>query len=268
MPMFMDRHDLPGATAEDLAQAHLADVEMQDRYGVQYLTYWFDPSDGAAFCLVDAPDLASAVKVHRESHGMVASQIIGVRGKSVEDYLGKIGVLAPGTIHTASAFRTILFTDIEGSTTLTQRLGDERAMTVLRAHDTIVREAMTLYHGREVKHTGDGIMASFASVGDAREAAIAVQRRVAERNADADEPFRVRIGLAAGEPVTEHDDLFGAVVQLASRACGIAAGGEVFVSHAVHELALGKSYRFVKPDPVSLKGFDEPVQLFQLQWES
>jgi len=267
MPMYMDRHELPGATAEDLAEAHLADVELQDRYGVTYLTYWFDPSAGSGFCLVDAPDLGSAVRVHRESHGLVASQIIAVQEQTVEDYLGKIGVLAPGTIHTASAFRTILFTDIEASTSLTQRLGDVAAMTVLRAHDTIVREAIVLYHGHEVKHTGDGIMASFASVADGLESAITIERRVEERNGDAEEPFRVRIGLAAGEPVTEHDDLFGAVVQLASRACGTADGGQIFVSHAVHELALGKSYQFARHDPVSLKGFDEPVQLFQLQWE-
>lgn len=266
MPMYMDRHDIPEATAEDVAEAHLADVDMQDRYGVQYLTYWFDPANGAAFCLVDAPDLNSAVKVHREAHGLVASQIIAVQEQSVEAYLGKIGVLEPGTVHTASAFRTILFTDIEGSTDLTQRIGDDGAMTVLRAHDTIVREALALYKGREVKHTGDGIMASFASVVEGLDAAITIERRVDDHNSDAAEPFKVRVGLAAGEPVTEHDDLFGAVVQLASRACGIAAGGQVFVSHAVHELALGKPYQFVKHDPVALKGFDGPVQLFQLQW--
>jgi len=266
MPMYMDRHDFVDVTAGDIAEAHVADVDMQDQYGVEYLTYWFDPDRGAAFCLVDAPDLQSAVRVHRESHGLVASQVIRVDEESVERYLGKIGVRPLGEPYVESAFRTILFTDVEGSTSLTGRLGDVAARAILREHDALVREGLGRHRGNEVKHTGDGIMASFSAVGAALEASITIQRGLDERNAAAEIPIAVRIGVSAGEPVTEHGDLFGSAVQLAARACSVAQGHEILVSSAVRELARGSTHRFTGLDAVELKGFDDPVQLFQLHW--
>ena len=69
MPIFMDRHDLSAATAEDVAEAHRKDLEIQDKYGVRYMAYWFDEPRDAAFCLVHAPDAKTAERVHREAHG-------------------------------------------------------------------------------------------------------------------------------------------------------------------------------------------------------
>ena len=79
MPLFMDMHDIDGGvTAEDVAKAHLADVETQYRYGVQYLRYWVDEREGKIFCLVDAPTADAANVVHREAHGLVAQNIYPV----------------------------------------------------------------------------------------------------------------------------------------------------------------------------------------------
>ncbi|HET7237309.1 MAG TPA: DUF4242 domain-containing protein [Actinomycetota bacterium] len=80
MPLFMDVHNsLPeGATADDVAAAHRADLETQGRYGVRYINYWTDPSDGKVFCLVEAPDADAAHTVHREAHGLVADEIYPV----------------------------------------------------------------------------------------------------------------------------------------------------------------------------------------------
>jgi hypothetical protein len=80
MPLYMDVHNsLPdGATAEDVAQAHAADVATQDKYGVKYLHYWADADAGKVFCLVDAPDADTAHRVHREAHGLVADEIYPV----------------------------------------------------------------------------------------------------------------------------------------------------------------------------------------------
>ena len=80
MQLFMDVHrSLPeGATAEDVAQAHKADLETQDRYGVRYISYWADADDGKVFCLVEAPDAETARSVHREAHGLVADEIYPV----------------------------------------------------------------------------------------------------------------------------------------------------------------------------------------------
>jgi len=79
MPLYMDIHTLPGATAEVIAEAHIKDVQMQDRYGVRYLRYWVDEKLGKVFCLVDAPDAEAASTVHREAHGLVADEIFEVQ---------------------------------------------------------------------------------------------------------------------------------------------------------------------------------------------
>jgi len=266
MPMYMDRHDLGQVSAEDVAQAHLQDLEVQDKHGVRYLTYWFDPAAGTAFCLVTGPSKEAAEAVHRESHGLVAYQIIDVDGRAIQEFLGRIEEPEPGEPWVRTAFRTILFTDIEGSTSLTQQLGDARALGVMKAHDGIVRRALDAFGGTEIDHAGDGIMASFTSVVRGAECAIATQRRLAEHNETAEDRFRVRIGLSAGEPVTDDDRLFGATVQLAARTCASADGGRIFVSNVVRELCLGKGFVFEARGVVPLKGFEEPVPLFELAW--
>ena len=81
MPLFIDVHEsLPeGATAEDVAGAHAADLQNQDRFGVKYQRYWVDEKDGKVFCLVEAPDAETAARVHREAHGLVADRIYEVQ---------------------------------------------------------------------------------------------------------------------------------------------------------------------------------------------
>ena len=161
----------------------------------------------------------------------------------------------------ASSLVTILFTDMEGSTTLTQRLGDAKAQEVLRTHNRIVRDALKAHSGSEIKHTGDGIMASFASASRALECAIAIQRTLAQHNVTAEEPIRVRIGLNAGEPVAEEKDLFGTAVQLAARICAHAEPGEILAPIVVRELAAGKGFLFSDRGDVVLRGFEDPVRL-------
>ena len=262
----MDRHDFTGLTAVDAAKMHLKDLEVQGKFGVQFLNYWFDYDRQTAFCLAKAPSGDAVEAVHRESHGSVPGHVIEVDQQAVQRFMGGIPDHQPGEPYVETAFRTILFTDMEGSTSLTQRLGDARSMAVLRAHDRIVEEALGRHGGSEVKHTGDGLMAAFPSVVGAIESAVQIQRRLAEAERSGI-PVRVRIGMSAGEPVTERNDLFGAVVQLAARLCSRAEPGSVLVSNAVHDLALGKGFVFRKRGRLSLKGFDEPVHIFEVVWQ-
>jgi class 3 adenylate cyclase len=166
----------------------------------------------------------------------------------------------------AGAFRTILFTDVEGSTALTQRLGDAKAREVLRTHERIVREALKAHGGAEVKTMGDGFMASFSSATGALECAIALQRAFAEHNESAQEPIRVRVGLNAGEPIAEEDDLFGTAVIAAARIAAQAAAGEILTSNVVRELVAGKDFLFADRGEAALRGFDDPVRLFEVRW--
>src|SRR5271165_2220365 len=128
MPIFMDRHDLRGMTSVDVAEAHRKDLEIQERYGVKYMAYWFDEERDSGFCLVHAPDAAAAERVHREAHGEIANAIIPVDLVAVEAFLGRIGDprARPGpAISTVDpGLRAIMFTDIVGSTEMTTRLGD------------------------------------------------------------------------------------------------------------------------------------------------
>jgi len=264
MPLYMDRHDLSNTTAADVADAHLKDIHAEARFGVRYVTYWFDYDRQTAFCLADGPNRESVTAVHRASHGLVAHEIIEVDARNVEQFMGPVREHPPGDAYIDAAFRTIMFTDIEGSTDITRRLGDRGAMEVLRVHDRIVRSALAANGGTEVKHTGDGVLGTFGSVGSAIAAAVEIQRQLSAHNEATIEPLRVRIGISAGEPVAENRDLFGAVVQLASRLCERAQPGTILVTSAVRDLAIGKDFLFERRRTLRLKGFEEAVRVFEV----
>ena len=179
----------------------------------------------------------------------------------------KTEVEAPAAVPGAPL--TILFTDMEGSTALTQRLGDAKAQEVVRTHNAVVRDALKAHSGSEIKHTGDGIMASFASASRALECAIEIQRAFAQHNeSNPDIPIRVRIGLNAGEPVAEEEDLFGTAVQLAARICAQAEPGEILAPIVVRELAAGKGFLLSDRGDVALRGFEDPVHLYEVSWRA
>jgi class 3 adenylate cyclase len=269
VPTYLDRHETPpGVTQEQVAEAHNADVEAQEKYGVHYHTYWFDPDERTVFCLAEGPNKQAIVDVHRTAHGMLASAIIEVGPTApLNALMGALPNHPPGTPYVAPAMRAIVFTDIRGSVAQTMQLGDDAHMALLSEHNRIVREALASHEGREVKHTGDGIMAAFTSVSSAVAFAIDLQQHMALRNATADTPFQVGIGISAGEPVTDdHEDLFGAAVQLAARLCAAAPAGGIEVSVAVKELCIGKQFHFGTCTFAELKGFDEPVASHSVAW--
>jgi len=150
------------------------------------------------FCLAEGPNHQAVEDVHREAHGLLATTIIEVEPGPIQAFFGALPTHPVGEAYVASAVRAVLFTDICGSTELTQVLGDDAGTVLVHEHDAIVRHALGQHDGREVKHTGDGIMASFSSVSGAVEAAIEIQIALAHRNADAETPIEVRIGISAG----------------------------------------------------------------------
>jgi hypothetical protein len=266
MPLYMDRHDLPDATAADLATAHMHDLEVQDRFGVRFITYWFEEEAGSAFCLVDSPDKESVEAAHSASHGMLPLNVVEVDEASIRGFFGRLNTHPAGEPYVESAFRAVLFTDIVDSTRLTQELGDREAMQLLHRHDSTVRSGLARFGGSEIKHTGDGIMAAFDAASRAVGAAVQIQRALAEPGAAGPSRLRVRIGVAAGEPVTERDDLFGATVQQAARLCASAEPDCIVVSSGVHDLCRGKGLRFSDAGLMAAKGFDEPIGHFEVDW--
>jgi class 3 adenylate cyclase len=161
----------------------------------------------------------------------------------------------------------ILFTDMEGSTATTVRVGDDRAQEIVRTHNDIIRNGLNSRGGRVVKSTGDGVMAEFTSVSSAVNAAIDIQRTLDAHNAEnPDSAIRVRMGINAGEPLSEDDDLHGIVVSTASRICDQARAGEILVSNVVRELASGKQLEFSDAGTFELKGLGEPLRLYHVQF--
>lgn len=268
MPIFLDRHDLKGLTAADIAEAHRKDLEVQPRYGVHFLTYWFDEARGTGFCLIDAPDAETAMRVHEEAHGAVAKDVLEVDLSAVAAFLGRVAdptVTGPSFCDVDSAFRVVMFTDIVDSTAMTARLGDQRATEMVRAHDGIVRRALKDNGGREVKHTGDGIMASFDNVAPAVACARSIQQAFDAFNLASKEKLRVRIGLDAGEPVADSNDLFGTTVQKAARLCQCAQPDAIIVSDTVSDLLSGR-FVVAECEQKALKGFEEPVRMYEVNW--
>ena len=271
MPMYMDIHDVPGVTPDDVAKAHLKDLAVQGRHGVEYIKYWVNTKQGKIFCLCTAPSAHAADAVHREAHGLAAARIIEVTPDLADAFMGAAEVdeggaaLLPGNSERDPGTRTVFFTDMVESTSMTQRFGDEAALAMIEIHDRIVRHALAAASGREVKHTGDGIMAVFVSAASAIRCAIAVQQNLLQyRNDNPDRPIKVRIGIAAGEPIEHHNDLFGSTVQLAARLCAHADPEQILVSNAVAELCLGKALPFLDLGHVALKGFENPVRVHAL----
>ncbi|MBM3571878.1 MAG: adenylate/guanylate cyclase domain-containing protein [Alphaproteobacteria bacterium] len=167
-----------------------------------------------------------------------------------------------------SDYVCVMFTDIVGSTDFTQTHGDAAQFELIKAHNTIVREALAAAKGREIKHTGDGIMASFGTAYDGVVAAIQIQRAVTAHSGQHPElPLPLRIGLNAGEPIREGSDLFGSTVQLAARVCALAEPGQIIVSYVVQGLCAAKNLSFANLGARALKGFKDPVEVYRVQWE-
>jgi class 3 adenylate cyclase len=156
----------------------------------------------------------------------------------------------------SSAFRTVVFTDIVGSTEYVRRVGDEPGRVAVRELERKVASLADYHGGRVVKNLGDGSLVSFGSNSSAIRFALEVQEKCSEG------PLKLRIGMAAGEPIQEDGDIHGTVVAHASRIGDLGDAGEVIVSDSVRLLAAGKGFTFEPRGKVTLKGFDEPESIW------
>jgi class 3 adenylate cyclase len=235
------------------------------------LAFW------AAMSLHDVRDVLAEIEVPTlivESRQNTATLQLGSRGRELSRHIPGAHLVTPsdrdGTTtnilrfleadqeRSHGAFRTIMFTDLVSSTALTQRVGDDAAQQVVETHDAAVHAALEAHKGVEIKHTGDGIMASFDSVADAARAARQIATVLTSQGVD------VRIGLNAGEPIERDGDLFGTAVQLAARVCDAGGNSQVLATQVIRDLTAGKGLNWSPLPPIDAKGFDEPVPVFTL----
>jgi class 3 adenylate cyclase len=258
MPLFMDRHDVPGATAEETARNHAADLEVAGRFGVEFFSYWHDPTRGLVFCLASAPGKEAMIEAHRTAHGLIPTEIIEVSESDVVRFLGKVQDPVDAS-EISTPFRTVCFTDLVGSTELLDRLGQSEYMKLLSEHDLLIRNTLIRWNGREVKHTGDGFLVVFEDVEQALSWSLDVRDSFAQRS-DLD----IRLGIAAGEPVEHESDIFGAAVTMAARICSWAGPEQIYTSDLVHKLGLDAGFSFDGGRTVVLKGFATPAKIYEL----
>lgn len=156
---------------------------------------------------------------------------------------------------------TVMFSDIESSTVLLERLGDAEFVRLLGWYDAIVRDAASEHRGYIVKSRGDGFMIAFPSAALALRCGSVIQQRLAGGYDGTN--VRVRIGLHAGEALRHSDDFYGRTVVIAARIADLALGGEILASELVHELARGlRTFRFGEPRTTRLKGLDGDFRLY------
>lgn len=269
LPLYLDRHHTEGVSEQDIVEAHELDLRLEEKYDARFLTYWYDEGRQTTFCLVSAPSADTITEIHTASHGQIPNDVSEVDQTEVLSFLGRIADIPnsvkPEGAPVDKATRTIVFTDLVGYTSMMSRLGDDRAFRLLREHNTVVRDALTKFAGREVKHTGDGVMASFDVADQAVRAAIEMSKGIAAievpESGDADERLSIRIGMTSGEPLEEHGDLFGSVVNLASRLCDFADSGEILISAACLNEISEDAFELESIGNVSIRGFDDPISV-------
>lgn len=170
--------------------------------------------------------------------------------------------------NTLGSVTTLLATDLEGFTPMLERLGDMRAQELMHIHNDLLRACLKRYHGREVAHTGDGMIVAFRAARNAMRCAIAMQRCLSAHNdGHPDTPLRVRIGLHAGIPLPEEDRLFGTCVNVTVRVCNVTEPGAISASDAVLSQLEGPEFRLVDRGRVPLKGIAAPLRLHLLSWQ-
>ena len=158
--------------------------------------------------------------------------------------------------------KTFMFTDVVGSTNLVEVLGDEAWDTLLRWHDTTLREVFTAHQGKEISTTGDGFFVSFDSPDLAVAAAIAIQRRLAEHRSTQGFAPAVRIGLHASDATQVGGDFHGKGVHEASRIAALGGAGEIVASVGT----VGEAHRTSGPRSAELKGLSEPIEVVNVDW--
>ena len=235
-----------------------------------------------------AQEIATALTLSSRTvarHVRTLSTHIGVRGREdAAAYAREQGLSSrvspqqrpaptPTPVHETSGtagqpLLTVLITDMESSTALIDRLGDVQAYELLRIHNAIIRDCLRTYEGTEVTHTGDGIEASFRLASHAVECAIAIQQAFAQYNVQhPTTTIRVRVGINAGEPITTEGRLFGTSVHAAFRICTRAQPGQILISDVVRQLVAGRSFAVINRGRVTLRGFRERAQLYEVRWD-
>jgi class 3 adenylate cyclase len=177
----------------------------------------------------------------------------------------------PSLLQRLEQFRravTVLFTDIKGSTEYFERFGDIAGLAMVHECNDLLRVAIEHHQGRVIKTIGDAVMAVFDDCNESVRAAIAMQRRLREKNSSRkkEDELQVRIGLHYGTGIVKSDDVFGDVVNVASRVESMAEAGQIVISDSLRGQISPSEFNLIPLGRFRLKGKSEDRDLFQVQW--
>ena len=240
----MDYHKGLSVSVEDVKKAHIADEAVQSKYGVIYHQFWVNEQDGTVFCLMEGPDKESCEAVHREAHGDVACSIVEVATGFYKLFMGDGHVINQGHVKRAdgtpdTGIRNILVVNIQGVTHI-KSSAEYRALQRPYPAKALCLSIVSRFNGREVNWPlDDSIVSVFDTTFDAVSCALKIQQDLSARGseaASAEWNIRFRMGLSAGQPLTETGELFSDTVTAARRLCRIAQPNEILFSSRIHEL--------------------------------
>ncbi len=242
MPIFMDRHDIPGVSAKAVAAAHQEDLKIQHEFDCKGLTYWFDEDKGMAFCLVEAPDKQSVQDLHDHAHGLIPNQVIEVEPNIVEAFLGRIEDPDDQSneeyiIINDPAFRAIMVIYLDGKVQVKAKVATPDFHKLIKGFREMLSKVLHNHNGLAVAHSDECFMASFTSVTQAVLCAQAIQEKLGKHNNSfTDGKINARIGISAGVPVSGDEEFFGPTVKLAKRLGAITPAGQIMVASLVNDL--------------------------------
>ena len=251
MPLYMDRHNIPGLTPVNVATAHLKDLEIQEHYGCTCITYWVDEERGNVFCLIQSPNKQVVREMHNKAHGLIPHDIIEVDSNIVKAFLGRIndpdmsglnGSSDPQIINDP-AFRYLLCVDLKDRILFDCLHGKSNAGQLIRNFNTLVHETGQHYSGHIVENHEE-YLATFVSATNAIDCAIYLRNSILFQNTCLNLPkVEIKIGLSSGLPVSESRTLFGDAIIKAKRYNFISDGNKICLTPGIKEQYKGSASR-------------------------
>jgi AraC-like DNA-binding protein len=239
MPLFMDFHEIENITVEDVLKAHIADLSVQEKYGVKYHQFWVNQKAGTVFCLTEGPDAKTCEMVHQMAHGNMACAITEVEPWNFKMYMGDHQHVDHGLVKNEDGtvdlgYRSILVASIRAVTSSVDAKG--QALQIPSWATTVVTQNIVKFRGRDVKwDIDDSLIGVFNDATDSVECAHQIQR---ELSANSHEPKVVfRIGVGADQPVNKSGEFFAKAIKLAHRLSATAADNQILVSSLVKRLS-------------------------------
>lgn len=243
MPMFMDYHKGLSVSIEDVKKAHIADEAVQSKYGVVYHQFWVNEEDGTVFCLMEGPDKESCAAVHREAHGNVACSIVEVAVGFYQLLMGNGQIVDHGLVRHGDGtpdkgIRNILVVNIQGVTTI-KNSREYKSLKAPLSAKQLALSYVSSCGGREVSWIhDDSLVAAFDGSRQALKCATQLQQALTDRmSSRVNDEWNIvfRMGLSAGQPLTEDGDFFSEAITLARRLCSVANPNELVISQGVEE---------------------------------